>query len=186
MTDIIEVAKLCGASIFHADKGCETEIQFNRAELQAFADHYRKEGAAGANNTIAELEAELIGEKDSYLILHNVNEALHAKLAATELVAEQMREALDKSDSYIRSTDNGGFSALPVIKNNKAVLQLQPSLSALRELPDVVRYQFLRRMTNEPELIDLLNSASPYPETPEEFDAAIDAAMASELRAKGE
>jgi hypothetical protein len=157
MTDIIEVAKLCGR--------LENGTMYENA-LQAFADHYRKEGAEEANNTIAELEAELIGEKDSYLILHNVNEALHAKLAATELVAEQMREALDKSDSYIRSTDSGGFSALPVIKNNKAVLQLHPSLSVLREHEAKVLEDAADKFTEE------TANALCY--------------LASELRAKGE
>jgi hypothetical protein len=57
---------------------------------------------------------------------------------------------------------------------------------AAANLHDVRRYQFLRRLANDPDLMDLLNAADTVPETPEEFDAAIDAAMASELRAKGE
>jgi hypothetical protein len=47
---------------------------------------------------------------------------------------------------------------------------------------DVTRYKFLRRLSVEPDLIELLNAVDANPSTWEEFDAAVDAAIASERR----
>jgi hypothetical protein len=53
MTDIIEVAKKCGATgkFLGGEPAHETNRTwvFLKPELQAFADHYRKEGAEEAN-----------------------------------------------------------------------------------------------------------------------------------------
>ena len=69
MTDIVKAAKKCGAYV----SGVNGKINFEPEQLQAFADHYRKEGAA-------ELKAEL-REKGTI-----VEAQLLEQLAATELV----------------------------------------------------------------------------------------------------
>ena len=45
---------------------------------------------------------------------------------------------------------------------------------------DAERYRLLRRVTSEPALVELLEYLDNNPDTPEKFDAFIDAAMAKE------
>ena len=46
---------------------------------------------------------------------------------------------------------------------------------------DVTRYAFLRNLPGNPELLALLTAINADPETPDEFDAVIDAAIAKTL-----
>ena len=118
MTDIIKVAKKCGMRFDAATEAYPSRITTYREQLQAFADHYRKEGAEEANKTIdalwrtIDLANEQITEQEQ-------------QLAATELVVEKMREALSK---YTGQHDRHGSYCTAY-----EAVQLQPHLSALRE-----------------------------------------------------
>ena len=46
---------------------------------------------------------------------------------------------------------------------------------------DATRYAFLRNLPGNPELLAMLNTINADPETPDEFDAVIDAAIAKTL-----
>jgi len=69
MTDISEVAKKYNIIMFRYDDDMKCATH---EDVEAFANHYRKEGAEEANKTIEELKQQL---------------------AATELVLEQVRDA---------------------------------------------------------------------------------------------
>jgi hypothetical protein len=158
MTDITEVAKNCGAEeIMVSDGDWESGkfeypvYSFIPHELQAFADHYRKEGAEGTNKhwldennmlliRIAELETknneqfatmlDLANERDK---VSRTVDSFKQQLAATELVVEQMREIVaDACTEYRKLPHSLGYTITHVRRCEQA-LQLQPSLSALRE-----------------------------------------------------
>jgi len=128
MTDIIEVAKACGAQTDRARNriGKDGGAIFTTDQLQAFADHYRKEGAEEANKTIEKYQHDFEVSVADHEKCKGYADYLREQLAATELVVEQMRadfkEVLRISDRKHDAWDKA-----------KQALQLQPSLSALRE-----------------------------------------------------
>jgi len=124
MTDIIEVAKKCGfvtnnsGEIFHPDD--ERDDLPLKDLLQVFADHYRKEGA----DELERLTALCKEAVQNHQEVVDSNFSLLKKLAATELVVEQMREALNKvANSQCLSSFGEDVAE---------AAELQPCLSALR------------------------------------------------------
>ena len=120
MTDIIEVAKGCG--IFRA-WGAKGPFICPEPQLRAFSDYYRKEGAEESGKVLEQRwETAKLSSKTIV--------GLREQLAATELVVEQMREALEEIACLGNGNTHGNS-----IGNCIAIraLQLQPSLSALRE-----------------------------------------------------
>jgi len=77
------------------------------------------------------LEEEVEREKLYSSMLFDQVNGLNQQLLATQEAYQRVVEALDESDSYIRSNDNGGFSALPVIRSNKKAIANKPSLEAV-------------------------------------------------------
>jgi len=127
--NIIEVSKKYGAVMNDIDVMYEVVLKdgsavFSKDELQAFADHFRKEGAEVENKALQVRNCELVahGQDKSRLI-----DSLQEQLAATELVAAKMRE-------YVVHKPTCKFSAVRdcTCGLDKA-LQLQPSISAMRE-----------------------------------------------------
>jgi len=82
------------------------------------------------------------------------NNELEQQLLATQEAYQRVVAALNESNSYIRSTDNGGFSALPVIKANKKALANPPSLEALENDREK------RKLTDEIAVLGLVDNAS--------------------------
>ncbi len=138
MTDIIEVAKKCGAHHEREDEAFDygDGFYFGTKELQAFADHYRKEGAEEANEA-ANAANRIVAEDYAEI------KKLKQQLAATELVVEQMRAAFVDLGKHPSNEDL--YASYMTMRN---ALQLQPSLPALREHD--------AKVLNE--LIDLLSS----------------------------
>jgi len=60
----------------------------------------------------------------------------------------------------------------------KEIESLRAKLAAAEK--DAERYRLLRRVTSEPALVELLEYLDNNPDTPEKFDAFIDAAIAKE------
>jgi len=128
MTDIIEVARKYELNDFAFDYP---------ARFQAFADHYRKEGAEEANKTIENLRAyakheRSLGAEPFAIELQSVKQ----QLAAAELVLEQMREKLNAIHDIVNNREYTELShkdCITVMKLCMQTWQLQPSLSALRE-----------------------------------------------------
>jgi len=162
MTDIMEVANDLATYL------SDGSIAFTEDALQAFADHYRKEGAEEANKTVEGLHAQLTADDKQIVAMHKTIEELKQQLAATELVVEQLREALNK---YTGQHDRHGSYCTAY-----EAVQLHPSISALRE--------------DRTKTIDRLKSFLACMIECEAYETVvlphIETFAASELRAKGD
>ena len=163
---IIEVAKLYGfeeeSAVSHEDEFKPSGVfRCTKEELQAFADHYRKECAAEANKTIEELKRQLSEASGQIEFLDKQNNSLREQLAATELVLEQMRAVLKTCMAMGEIRFKTCVLSAQAHDEIVSVMQLQPSLSALMEdrakvledaadnAPNDSVEQFLRIMASE-------------------------------------
>ena len=193
MTDIIEVAKKYNISLARVDDSFHDAA---REDIEAFTDHYRKEGAEEANKTIEHLKAVVSAESKRV-------QRAEQQLAATELVMEQLQEALVVAQKFCNSfpaDECPDFVAIPI---NDAVkltrekctdermcsgcfagtgCELQPSLSALREHEAKVLEDAASKFKYE-----WNGDSDTYVEQQvdnETYEVLME--MASELRAKGD
>ena len=88
MTDIMEVANDLATYL------SDGSIAFTEDALQAFADHYRKEGAEEANKTIEGLHAQLTADDKQIVAMHKTIEELRRKLTEQQAVAAHDIEKL--------------------------------------------------------------------------------------------